>query len=43
MATDTPLLVTDPECGSRRLYADPSPRNEMQDKENDANDQKDVE
>jgi hypothetical protein len=42
MATNTPFLITDPECGSRRLYADPSPRNEMQNQKNDADDKQKV-
>jgi hypothetical protein len=43
MATNTPFLITNTECDSRLLYADPSPGNEMQNKENDADDQKKVE
>jgi hypothetical protein len=43
MATNTPVLIAHPENRIRRLYADPSPGYEMQNKENDADDQKDVE
>jgi hypothetical protein len=40
---NTPVPNEDPERRKRRLYADPSPGDEMQNKENDADDQDDVE
>jgi hypothetical protein len=43
MATNKPVLIAYPESSSRRLYADPSPRDEMQNKENDADNEQNVE
>jgi len=40
---NTPVLNEDPERSSRCLYAYPSPGDEMQNKENDADNQKDME
>jgi hypothetical protein len=43
MATNPPVLIADPERNKWRLNADPSPGHEMQNKEDDADDQNDME
>jgi len=43
VATTTPVVIAYPKRSRRRLYADPSPGDEMQNKENDADNQNDVE